>query len=144
MSSAASGPASRGRRWVPPAPGTMPIRTSGSPTNPSGAIRREWQASAPSNPPPSAVPWIAATTGLGLASSAWTISCVVTSAGPPADAPADAPPGAWSNSRISAPAMKVRPSQASTAACRLGSARIRASAAISPLRTACDSAFTGG
>ncbi len=112
------------------------MRTSGSPTNASGAMMREWQASATSNPPPSAVPWIAATTGFGLASSARTISCVVTGVGPPA--------GAWSNSRISAPALKVRPWQAITAARRMASCITRASVAISPLRTACDSAFTGG
>ncbi len=74
MSSAAITPTSRGSRCVPPAPGISPIRVSGSPTRPSGARMRAWQAIASSNPPPSAVPWIAATTGRGQSSSACRIS----------------------------------------------------------------------
>ena len=55
--------ASRGRRCVPPAPGTMPSFTSGRPSLPSAAAMRKWQPSAISSPPPSAAPLIAATTG---------------------------------------------------------------------------------
>ena len=70
ISSAAIAPASRGVRWVPPAPGISPIRLSGRPTQPSGAMTRAWQASASSNPAPSAVPCSAATKGLPAASMA--------------------------------------------------------------------------
>ena len=40
ISSAAIAPTSRGNRCVPPAPGIIPIRLSGSPTRPSGAMIR--------------------------------------------------------------------------------------------------------
>ena len=40
MSIAAFGPISRGRRWVPPLPGRMPINTSGNPTLADGTAIR--------------------------------------------------------------------------------------------------------
>jgi hypothetical protein len=61
--SAASPPIRRGRRCVPPAPGTKPRFTSGRPTCAEASATRAWQASASSSPPPSAEPWMAATTG---------------------------------------------------------------------------------
>ena len=67
-STAAATPVSRGRRCVPPAPGTMPSFTSGRPSFASATAMRWWQPSAISSPPPSAAPLIAATTGLPLAS----------------------------------------------------------------------------
>ena len=54
--SAASGPISRGRRCVPPAPGTKPRFTSGRPRFASASATRAWQASATSKPPPKAEP----------------------------------------------------------------------------------------
>ena len=59
-------------RVTPPAPGSSPSVTSGSPNcafAPATAIRR-WQASAISRPPPRAVPLSAATTGRPSVSSA--------------------------------------------------------------------------
>ena len=64
-------PISRGSRCVPPPPGIRPSVTSGKPKRADGtsaAIRR-WQASASSKPPPSAVPFSAATNGLPPVSS---------------------------------------------------------------------------
>jgi hypothetical protein len=74
MLSAVSNPTTRGSRWVPPAPGSSPSFTSGSPIFAPGVATRKWQPSASSSPPPSAMPWIAATTGLVAASSA-RITC---------------------------------------------------------------------
>ncbi len=130
--SAFSGPTSRGRRCVPPAPGRRPSLTSGRPTRAVGAATRKWQASANSNPPPSAAPWIAATTGFGIASIA-----AMTSPSPGAC-------GGLPNSVMSAPAKKVRPAQAMTTASTDASSRARANAAASPARTSCFSALTGG
>ncbi len=132
ISSAASTPTSRGSRCVPPAPGMRPSVTSGSPTFASATATRQWQPSAISNPPPSAVPWIAAITGLGAFSMA---SITSGSAGGE---------GGRSNSRTSAPATKVVPSQAMTMAATEGSPRADSIAASSPARTACPAAFTGG
>jgi len=69
-SSAASAPINRGSRCVPPAPGRIPKCTSGRPTRAHDAITRAWQLIASSKPPPSAVPWIAAVTGIGASSNA--------------------------------------------------------------------------
>ena len=59
-------PIRRGRRCVPPAPGSRPSLTSGRPILALGSsmAKRAWQASASSRPPPSVVPLRAATTGL--------------------------------------------------------------------------------
>ena len=62
-STAAAGATSRGRRTVPPAPGTMPRVTSGRPTEAEATATRKRQASATSKPPPRAEPWIAAIQG---------------------------------------------------------------------------------
>ena len=64
--SAARAPIIRGRRWVPPPPGSRPTVTSGWPNSAFGlsAAMRRWQARAISSPPPSAVPGSAATKGL--------------------------------------------------------------------------------
>src|SRR5699024_281325 len=48
------------------------------------------------------------------------------------------------NSEMSAPAMNVRPAHTSTIACAASSALAAANASLSPERTACDSALTGG
>ena len=129
---AAGTPASRGTRCVPPAPGMMPSVTSGRPTRASAVAIRPWAASAISKPPPSAVPWMAATTGLVESSIAWQMSGVTGGT--------DGLPC----SRRSAPAMKVRPAAASTIACTAGSPAARASASIVAMRMPCDVAFTGG
>ena len=123
---------SRGRRTVPPEPGMMPSVTSGSPSLASRAAIRPWQAMASSSPPPSAVPWIAATQGTRLCSiSARTSGRKGGS-------------GVLPNSRISAPATNERPAQASTTARTPSLDAIRAQASASPARTCCDSALTGG
>ncbi len=97
-SSARATPASRGIRCVPPAPGMMPSVTSGRPIRALGRATRAWAAIATSSPPPSAVPWIVQATGTGLFSMA--------SHTPGSHGSAGGRP----NSRMSAPAMKVRPS----------------------------------
>ncbi len=76
--SASCRPSIRTVRVTPPAPGSRPSVTSGTPISydPSAAIRW-WQASAISSPPPSAAPLIAATTGTPSVSSAR--SCRLTS-----------------------------------------------------------------
>ena len=63
--------ASRGTRWVPPAPGKMPTFTSGSAilTLSPSAATRPWQASDSSKAPPMQVPLIAETQGLPEVSS---------------------------------------------------------------------------
>ena len=90
--------------WVPPVPGGMPSLTSGRPIFPCASMTRAWHAKAISHPPPKVVPCSAATTGLLTCSIACTTSrkcgsCV-----------------GKSNSRISAPATKVRPAAAKTIA----------------------------
>ena len=65
--SAFAGPTRRGRRTVPPAPGSRPSFTSGSPSFAPLSAMRKWQPSASSSPPPSAVPWMAATVGFSIA-----------------------------------------------------------------------------
>ena len=52
---------------MPPAPGIRPSLISGRPSFAAGDATRPWQASATSSPPPSATPWIAATTGFARA-----------------------------------------------------------------------------
>src|SRR3954470_5439029 len=56
----------------------------------------------------------------------------------------DAPLGGFPNSVMSAPAMKVRPSQISTMALALGLAPAFSIPSLMPSRTAAESAFTGG
>ncbi len=131
-SSAFSGPIRRGSRWVPPAPANSPSVISGKPTLAVGIAMRKWQPSATSKPPPSAVPWIAATIGFGDLSSA-TITCCNegSSFGLP-------------NSVMSAPAKKVRPAQASTIALTASSDVNASSALTRPSRTTWPSALTGG
>ena len=129
--SAASPPISRGRRCVPPAPGTKPRLTSGSPTWAPAIATRAWQASANSSPPPSALPWMAATIGILLFSIASNTSGRL---------------GGWRgllNSVISAPAENIRPAPISTMA-RAPSRAERCSPASSPARTPVRSVLTGG
>ena len=75
---------------------------------------------------------MAATTGLLQPSMA---SCTATRLGSCEGLP---------NSEMSAPAMKVRPAQISTAARAEASASTASNAAFSPARTLAESAFTGG
>mmetsp|Transcript_25390 Transcript_25390/g.82075 ORF Transcript_25390/g.82075 Transcript_25390/m.82075 type:complete len:268 (-) Transcript_25390:304-1107(-) len=60
---AASHPITRGKRCVPPAPGSKPRWTSGRPHIALLANSRQWHARASSRPPPKAVPCTAATVG---------------------------------------------------------------------------------
>ena len=62
------GPISRGRRWVPPQPGSAAMVTSGRPSRAALAIRMSAH-SASSSPPPNAMPLRAAITGGGSAAS---------------------------------------------------------------------------
>ena len=62
-SSALSAPTNRGRREVPPNPGSKPSFTSGSPTLALVEATRYVQARPNSKPPPSAYPLIAQTLG---------------------------------------------------------------------------------
>ena len=125
-------PTSRGKRCVPPAPGMMPSFTSGSPTVAPSAASRRSQASANSNPPPSALPLIAATIGCRHASIA-RITCG-----------SDGSNGAMSISRMSAPATKSRPAPISTMPRASDSSTSDRNTRSSSLRTACESALTGG
>ena len=63
MSIALALPTARGRRCVPPAPGTIPRLTSGWPNFAFSAAMMMSQAMASSLPPPSAKPATAAITG---------------------------------------------------------------------------------
>ena len=132
ISSARGTPTRRGSRWVPPPPGRMPSLTSGRPRRALRSATRKWQAIAISSPPPSAVPWIAATNGLGDFSIIRRTSFV---SGGRRGLP---------NSRMSAPAMKVLPRQTRTAACISGSSATAGTAAARPSRTCWLSALTGG
>ncbi len=69
--SASAMPSSRTVRTTPPPPGSSPRVTSGRPILLPGAssATRWWQARASSRPPPRALPFIAATTGLPSVSS---------------------------------------------------------------------------
>mmetsp|Transcript_10790 Transcript_10790/g.27316 ORF Transcript_10790/g.27316 Transcript_10790/m.27316 type:complete len:205 (+) Transcript_10790:244-858(+) len=58
-------PINRGRRCVPPAPGTMASVVSGSPRTAASETIRKSVASASSSPPPTATPSIAARVGMG-------------------------------------------------------------------------------
>ena len=69
MSSALGSPTSRGKRWVPPKPGMTPSCSSGSPSCAFGVATRALHAMATSSPPPSARFSMAATVGLGPAST---------------------------------------------------------------------------
>ena len=63
-------PIRRGRRWVPPAPGMMARRVSVRPRVAAVEAMRMSQASASSVPPPSAMPFTAAMTGMPSCSMA--------------------------------------------------------------------------
>ena len=130
--SAIAGPTARGRRCVPPPPGSSPSFTSGWPSFVPGAATRAWQPSAISSPPPKVVPWSAATMGFCIASSAAATS------------PVNGFRRGLPNSLMSAPATNVRPAQASTAALSVSSASMLFAASTRPLRMACESALTGG
>ena len=67
-SSALSEPITRGRRTVPPKPGIRPSFTSGKPIAAVVSATRKSQASAISQPPPSANPLMAAIVGTGRSS----------------------------------------------------------------------------
>lgn len=54
-----------GRRWVPPAPGMMPRRVSGSPTAALEVRTRRWVERASSRPPPRAREEMAEMVGTG-------------------------------------------------------------------------------
>ncbi len=131
-STAAAMPVRRGRRCVPPAPGTMPSFTSGSPSFAVADAMRKWQASAISQPPPSAAPLIAATTGFSLCSIR-SITCgnVGSAIGAP-------------NSRMSAPPTKFCPAPVMTTALISSDAAACSIAAKSPARMSADAALTGG
>lgn len=62
-------PISAGRRYVPPAPGRMARRVSGSPTCALDERTRKWVASASSRPPPRAREEMAEMVGIGRAES---------------------------------------------------------------------------
>ena len=132
MSRATAMPVRRGRRCVPPAPGTRPSRVSGSPTEAPGAAILRSQASAISSPPPSAAPLMAATSGLSMASMASTTSA--SSGGF----------GGWFISLTSAPATKQAPPPVMTIAATDWSEPASRIASIRPARAACDIALTGG
>ena len=120
--SAAFMPTSRGRRCVPPDPGTTPRMTSGSPSCAVGAAMRQRQASASSRPPPRHAPLIAAMTGTGADSSA------ATTAGRSGDTIGRP------NSPASAPAAKISPAPARMIRSTSLSPAMAASAATSPAR----------
>lgn len=122
----------RGRRCVPPAPGSRPSLTSGRPSFAPCPSTRAVQAIATSSPPPSAAAWIAATTGLGQASSSAIRSARVGAT------------GGLPNSAISAPAIQLRPSAAITSARTAASSVARRTASASAARIAADNALTGG
>ncbi len=132
ISSARSTPATRGSRWVPPAPGRMPSFTSGRPSLASGAATRWVQVRASSSPPPKATPWIAATTGFLQPSRISSTSC------------SDGDMGGLVNSVMSAPPEKPRPAPISTMALTPGSASAAFTPSATAVRTAIDRAFTGG
>ena len=125
-------PTRRGSRCVPPAPGIMPSVTSGSPTTVPGSATRASQPSASSNPPPSAAPCNAATTGLATNSMArMTAGNCGSSSGLP-------------NSRRSEPATKVVPWPMMTAARSVASSASIAIDANTPRRTESEPALIGG
>jgi len=132
-SSAGRRPIRRAERWVPPAPGTTPRVISGRPTLALARAMRWWQASASSRPPPSAVPWMAASTGLPRRSIRSWMTLGSTSSGLPPE-----------NSRMSAPTTKVRPAQRSATARTEAASRSWLKASRSPWRSAFDKALTGG
>ena len=59
-------PIARGKRWVPPAPGMMPILISGWPNLALSAAITKSHIMASSQPPPKAKPLTAAITGLRM------------------------------------------------------------------------------
>src|SRR5256886_5478353 len=139
MSRARAGPTARGRRWVPPPPGRMPIRTSGSPICASSAAMRMSHASAISSPPRIQKPWIATMSGFGKASTRsarrWMPSPRVSELGS----------SSAGNSEMSAPALKPRgPAPRSSATCVVASIASAPRADSSAATTARLIAFTGG
>src|SRR5439155_15895559 len=139
MSRARPGPTARGRRCVPPPPGRMPMRTSGSPICASSAAMRMSHASAISSPPPIQKPWIATTSGFGNASTRsarrWMPSPRVSAFGS----------RSAGNSEMSAPALKPRgPAPRSSATCVVASVASAPRADSSAATTARLMAFTGG
>ena len=119
---AAPMPTRRGRRCVPPDPGTTPRITSGSPSCADLSAMRQRQASASSSPPPRQAPRMAASTGNRDDSMAATTCGRVGSV------------GAALNSPASAPAAKMRPAPARMIRSSDPSADNSASAARSPAR----------
>jgi hypothetical protein len=73
-------PTSRGRRWLPPAPGMRPSRISGWPSLALSAMNRKSQASATSQPPPRAYPLTAAMVTLGSRAKVSMLFCRTRSA----------------------------------------------------------------
>ena len=124
--SAPSTPIRRGRRCVPPAPGSRPSFTSGRPIRAVASATRWWQLIASSRPPPSAMPSIAATTGLWRSSSK---ELRVHKDGPRIISGVP-------NSRMSAPALKVPLPPTSTMPSTAGSAAARCKAASISIRNA--------
>jgi hypothetical protein len=121
-----SRPSSRGRRCVPPAPGSRPIFTSGSATCVPAATTRKWQPSANSRPPPMQMPWIAAITGLAAPSAT---AITVRSEG-------SANIFGVPNSLMSAPLENTLPAPITTIALIAGSASARSIAPTTCARTA--------
>mmetsp|Transcript_27940 Transcript_27940/g.88997 ORF Transcript_27940/g.88997 Transcript_27940/m.88997 type:complete len:262 (+) Transcript_27940:1871-2656(+) len=127
-------PTSRGRRCVPPAPGRMPSFTSGSESVAPSAATRAWQPMATSRPPPMALPWMAATTGLEQSSSA---SHTSGSTGASRARP-------LANSLMSAPPLKPAPAPLTMTPRTSGSASARCTPCSSASRISLLSALTGG
>ncbi len=134
MLSAASTPMARGRRCVPPAPGSSPSFTSGSATCAPTAATRKWQPSDSSSPPPMHVPLIAAITGFAPDSTTRITVC----------RPGSAVIFGVLNSLMSAPPENTPLAPVIMIAFTAGSALAASSAATSDVRTARPSPFTGG
>ena len=134
-SSEVARPTRRGRRCVPPAPGTRPSITSGSPIDVFGSSEatRYRHARASSVPPPRQVPWIAATTGTRQPSSRSKIAWPARESASPSSAEP-----MRVKSLMSAPAMKLsglplRTTIARTDASSSTSESSRSNSAIRPL-----------
>src|SRR5680860_706332 len=101
ISRALLGPTRRGRRWVPPKPGTIPSLISGWPKTAASAAIRTSQAIASSQPPPKAIELTAAIVAVlsvpNSRSSAWA---VCSNSSPP-------PSSIWVKALMSAPAEKT-------------------------------------
>ena len=134
MRHAARTPTSRGRRCVPPAPGTKPRLTSGKASWASCAPMRAWQAMASSTPPPMALPCSAMATGLEKFSTRAARS--------PSEIPCGS--GGWPSSRRSPPPENVSPPAAMTTHDTRASVCRSSSASHRPRRTVPEIALTGG